>query len=78
MKQKSQKQKKADKAFVKKISSLNIGGKFVSGSSVELDDTITEIHVKNCPCCKGNHVLKLPPELTRPRHDDSQEQAITA
>jgi hypothetical protein len=74
---KTKKQQKTDKAFIKKISSLNIGGKFVAGNTPP-SGVPSEIHVKNCPCCKGKtHVFKYAGYTAEPCHDESQEQVVT-
>jgi hypothetical protein len=73
---KSKKQRKADKAFIKKIGSLTMGGKAVGKSN------------GGCPVCgkKGSHghhvhlnvgpAVDMPEPATTPPRDDSQEQSL--
>jgi hypothetical protein len=68
---KSKKQRKADKAFIKKIESLTMGGKAVGKSK------------GGCPVCGKNgshmHEVKVGPAVKwcePPLRDDSQEQSL--
>lgn len=69
---KTKKQKKSDKAFIKKISSLTVCGKGVN------------MHKQGCPICSKTashaHPVAVGKAIpwTPPRHNDSEEQAISA